>query len=183
MNPADPTSVPFRIAALLDGPDAAVRAAGLHGVVSALAAAGSGMDADALLQQWLEEEFAAPPPGLLALLHEQLAQTRSELDDEGIAFQPGLPDEDAPLAEQAEALRAYCQGFLEAWGLSAAHTDAEAHEVLRGFALLAAGVDTPADADAEQERAALAELIEFLRVGVLLLYAGAAGPGGTPSPA
>ena len=41
------------------------------------------------------------------------------LDDGELKFEPLLPSDDAPLAEQVEALAVWCQGFLSGVGSTA----------------------------------------------------------------
>jgi len=88
-------------------------------------------------------------------------------------FQPLLPDDDAPLADRAEALSSWCQGFL--YGLGSGTTadpgqvSAEAREIIRDFTeITQVGVD--AGDENEENEVAFAEVVEFVRVGAQLLF-------------
>jgi uncharacterized protein YgfB (UPF0149 family) len=88
-------------------------------------------------------------------------------------FQPLLPDDDIPLAERAEALSSWCQGFL--YGLGSGTTadpsrvSTEAAEIIRDFTEIThVGVD--AGDETEENEVAFAEVVEFVRVGVQLLF-------------
>jgi uncharacterized protein YgfB (UPF0149 family) len=88
-------------------------------------------------------------------------------------FEPLLPDDDAPLADRADALSMWCQGFL--YGLGSGTTadpaavSSEASEIIRDFTEIThVGVD--AGDDTEEDEVAFAEVVEFVRVGVQLLF-------------
>jgi uncharacterized protein YgfB (UPF0149 family) len=88
-------------------------------------------------------------------------------------FELLLPADEEPIDVRTAALAQWCQGFL--YGLGAgAITDAtglpgDAGEIVRDFTEISrAGVD--ATQEAESNEAAYAELVEFVRVGVQLLF-------------
>jgi len=88
-------------------------------------------------------------------------------------FQPLLPDDDVPLTDRAEALSLWCQGFL--YGLGSGTTSdpgqvsVEAREIIRDFTeITQVGVD--AGEEDEENEVAFAEVVEFVRVGVQLLF-------------
>lgn len=100
-------------------------------------------------------------------------QCREQLEDSDMGFEPMLPDESVPLAKRAEALVEWCRGFLGGVGLSGAgsvngpFTD-EAAEIMRDFATIAGSQFDYGDDD--EDETALTEVLEFVRVGVLLLH-------------
>src|SRR5688500_18146307 len=88
-------------------------------------------------------------------------------------FAPLLPDDDAPLAERADALSLWCQGFLYGLGSGATSdpgtVSTEAGEIIRDFTEIThVGVD--AGDENEENEVAFAEVLEFVRVGVQLLF-------------
>jgi uncharacterized protein YgfB (UPF0149 family) len=88
-------------------------------------------------------------------------------------FQPLLPDDEAPLAERAHALSLWCQGFLYGLGSGSiadpAKVSAEIGEFIDDLTKFTqVGVD-PDDQNEENE-VAFAEVVEFVRVGVQLLF-------------
>lgn len=90
------------------------------------------------------------------------------------AFEPLLPSDDEPIVERATALGEWCQGFLYGLGTSVAVPEAaslpgDAAEVLRDMTEIT-HVDVDPEDDDESNEAAYAELVEFVRAGVQLLY-------------
>ena len=88
-------------------------------------------------------------------------------------FSPLLPDDEAPLSERAEALSAWCQGFLYGLGSGPASDPAkvstEAGEIIHDLTEIT-HVGVAADEQNEENELAFAEVVEFVRVGVQLLF-------------
>jgi uncharacterized protein YgfB (UPF0149 family) len=100
--------------------------------------------------------------------------TSDALLDGALGFQPLLPSDDEPIGERTLALGEWCQGFLYGLGTGVAVTDAsqlpgDAAEVLRDMTEIT-HVDVDPEDDSESNEEAYAELVEFVRVGVQLLY-------------
>ena len=98
------------------------------------------------------------------------AASVEQVGDPGFGFKLLLPD-GTPLGVRAEALFAWCRGFLGGFGLAVGETalSDEGREALHDLGNLAAAhMDDEGDSDDE---AALAEIEEYLRVAVLLLHA------------
>lgn len=95
---------------------------------------------------------------------------RAQLDDPDLGFEPLLPDSETPVEQRADALVEWCRGFLGGVGLSGAPVSAlspDATEVLADISRIASSrLDYD---DAEEDESALTEVLEFVRVGVLLL--------------
>lgn len=146
-------------------------AAEAHGtLVGSLCAAGCSMD------EWLAEilpEGQAPDEAAASLLA-VFEATCGALGDTDMSFEPLLPPDDDPIAERTSALGEWCQGFLYGLGVGVAVPDVsqlqgEAAEVLRDMTEITHVDVDPTDSD-ESNEAAYAELVEFVRVGVQLLY-------------
>jgi uncharacterized protein YgfB (UPF0149 family) len=130
--------------------------------------------------EWLEEVVpdapeGANPPALTETgpLAQLFAQSRIVLEAREMEFEPLLPAEDAPLAARVDALGAWAQGFLYGFGAAGPFQrgvlSGEVTEVLTDFAEVARAGGVGSDS-AEVEESALAELVEFVRVGVQLIY-------------
>jgi uncharacterized protein YgfB (UPF0149 family) len=132
--------------------------------------------------EWMEELLPDPAPeegaqvvnGPLADLFEH---SRSVLAGREMEFEPLLPGDAVDLAERVEALAAWVQGFLYGFGAAGPFPrgtlPAEITEVLSDFAEISrAGAVGAETADLEEE--AYAELVEFVRVGVQLIFDGLA---------
>lgn len=137
--------------------------------------------------QWVEEIIEGADPEansdscsqLLLAIHES---ARDELASTDFEFEPMLPDEDEALAIRSIALGEWCTGFL--FGLTfagAVSLDSlpdGSREVVEDLSKFAGIRDT--DRDDDEEEAAFSELVEYIRVGVILiseeLYAAALEP-------
>lgn len=126
---------------------------------------------------WLEEllgaDFDVQGSDLGRMVGDLLSATRVLLVDPDFRFQPLLPDDHEPVAVRSEALGQWCQGFL--YGLGAAGVESASLERgdIRDFVQHLshfAQADTEAE-DSEQNEQALTEVIEYLRMGVLMLQA------------
>ena len=128
------------------------------------------------LTDWLAEilpEGRADSPAADSL-RAVFESTSGALLDGSLSFSPLLPADDAPIGDRALALGEWCQGFLYGLGTGVAVPEAsslpgEAAEVLRDMTEIT-HVDVDPEDDPESNEAAYAELVEFVRAGVQLLY-------------
>jgi uncharacterized protein len=129
------------------------------------------------LMEWLREILPDDSPDDAALRGEVLQNVYSTmvrtLVGNDADFAPLLPDDDAPLIERADALSLWCQGFLYGLGSGAAADPAtvstEAGEIIRDFTEIT-HVGVEVDEQNEENETAFAEVLEFVRVGVQLLF-------------
>ncbi|MGI9246233.1 MAG: UPF0149 family protein [Steroidobacteraceae bacterium] len=152
-----------------------VLAAEAHGcLVGALCARRVYLEAE-----WLEEllpeapEQASRPALADGPLRDLFERSRAVLEAPDMEFEPLLPPDAASLAERVEALGAWAQGFLYGFGAAGPFPrgalPSDVTEVLSDVAEVAKAGNVGAES-AEVEETALAELVEFLRVGVQLVY-------------
>ena len=146
-------------------------AAEAHGTLSGALCSASAYHLDDWLGEILPEGRAEPAAA--AWLRTLFESTASALGDAQMGFQPLLPADDDALLQRTEALGEWCRGFLYGLGsgqvrdLAALGEDTD--EILRDFtAITQVGID-PEDSDENNEEA-YAELVEFVRVGVQLLF-------------
>lgn len=126
------------------------------------------------LEDWVREVFAEgrageAEPSLTAVFE----WTRHGLQQGGLEFSLLLPDDASPVADRARALGEWCQGFLYGLGCHPLpppeHLSTDAGEIIHDLTAIAqVGID--AEASAEDNEQAYAELVEFVRVGVQLLF-------------
>ncbi|MBL8296979.1 MAG: UPF0149 family protein [Rhodanobacteraceae bacterium] len=156
-----------------------VGASDLHGSLTGFLCGGG----TASPRTWLQRLEIDVEPGIetharMELLVRLFSDCRRRLEDPGFGFEPLLPEEDEPLGERADALVQWCRGFLGGLGLSGASTEQklspDGAEILRDFGAIAAS-QLEYD-DAEEDESALVEVLEFIRVGVMLLHAELAPP-------
>jgi len=158
-----------------DAPTDAAEAHGsLCGLVCALGTSGE--------VAWLAETLAEARPGdpvtraAEQLLEELAAATRAALDGDGMTFQPLLPDDAEPLKARVDGLAQWCQGFNHGLFVAARLSGAEVElgsgntaEVVSDFGEMAQVSVGEEEADAAGEEA-YAELVEYVRVSVQLVY-------------
>ena len=128
------------------------------------------------LEDWLRELYdqgKAGDPAALDALQALFDETRASLAAGQMQFAMLLPGDEAPIAARAAALGQWCQGFLYGLGTSpipdADSLPEQIGEIVRDLgAITQVGVD--ARESDESNEAAYAELVEFVRVGVQLLF-------------
>lgn len=164
-------------------------AAEAHGTLSGALCAASNYR----LEDWLAEILPEDALGGNAdeLLRGVYESTRAALTGTEMQFDLLLPEDSQPLARRTEALTLWCNGFVYGLGINGAHDPqklpGDAGEIVRDLSqIMRADVD---EADGlEANESALAELIEFVRVGVQVIFEdltgvrapGAAHEGGAP---
>ncbi|HET7369833.1 MAG TPA: UPF0149 family protein [Gammaproteobacteria bacterium] len=151
-----------------------VNAAECHGALTGLACgggAGGKIDWQAALPQTDGAAEANEAGAVLAALGEETAR---ELNDDSMGFSPLLPDDVESIDDRAAALRLWCRGFLYGFGLGFAPGQSpplpdEVREVLGDFSEIARQ-ELETDADSEADEEAYAEIVEYVRVGVQLIF-------------
>jgi uncharacterized protein len=129
------------------------------------------------LIEWLREILPDDSPDDAALQSEVLQSVYNDmvrtLVGSDADFEPLLPADDMPLVERAGALSLWCQGFL--YGLGSGTTpdpatvSVEAGEIIRDLTEIT-HVGVEVDEQNEENEVAFAEVVEFVRVGVQLLF-------------
>jgi uncharacterized protein YgfB (UPF0149 family) len=112
-------------------------------------------------------------PGTTQVLFELFQSTSLDLGDAQMDFAPLLPDDDEPIETRAAALGAWCQGFLYGLGTSslsdATQLPGDVGEVVRDLTEITHVAADSAE-NLESNEGAYAELVEFVRAGVQLLF-------------
>src|SRR5215467_12408213 len=161
-------------------------AAEAHGTLAGCLCAASRYTLEDWLREILPEGRAVP--ATTAALEELFTATAEALRQPDMEFEPLLPADEQAIDVRTTALAQWCQGFLYGLGAGAvpdaSELPGEVGEVVRDFIEISrAGVD--ATQGEESNEAAYAELVEFVRVGVQLLFEelGALRPPAAPSAA
>ena len=105
------------------------------------------------------------------LLCQAFEVVREQLLDPGLGFRLLLPDDNAAFAQRVQAVAQWCHGFMFGMALSGVDLDVEfsqdSQEILTDVAEIArVGVSRTHD---EIDESALFEIIEYLRIGVLVI--------------
>lgn len=147
-----------------------VNASDLHGSLTGFLCAGG----EATAESWIDALALDLDRARGDEVFPQLYRVcREQLDDAELAFEPLLPSEEVALRLRADALVDWCRGFLGGIGLAGSGRvrdgmSEDAREIVQDFGNIAASsLEYTGD---EEDEAALVEVIEFVRVGVLLLY-------------
>jgi uncharacterized protein len=127
------------------------------------------------LEDWLAEILpdGRAPAAAAERLREVFEATAEALRSRQMRFQPLLPDDADSIADRTAALGEWCHGFL--YGLGTGHlrnldsAGDEVGEILRDLTEITHVDVDPEDTEASNEEA-YTELVEFVRVGVQLLF-------------
>ncbi len=147
----------------------------VHGTLTGLLCANTGADPEV----WQQALWPNQPRGdlLAAEAREVFNQThevtRRQLNDPGCEFKMILPDDDGSIDQRVHALGDWCQGYLIGLSLGGisdfASLPEDAREITKDMLEIArAGTSYDLEGSEEDENA-YAELMEYLRVGVLLI--------------
>jgi hypothetical protein len=117
---------------------------------------------------------------LRAALEELLNASRGQFSDEDFGFELWLPADDEMIEDRTMSLAQWCAGFMAALGSggkgSLQPLSEDAQEAVRDLGQIARADVTDAS-ESEEDEAALAEIVEYLRVAVLLIREDLRGPG------
>ncbi|MDE2347176.1 MAG: UPF0149 family protein [Gammaproteobacteria bacterium] len=128
------------------------------------------------MQDWVNEIL--PDTGALsaesaALIERVFTATTMSFGEQGMAFEPLLPDDEEPLNGRANALALWCTGFL--YGLGTGQISdldslaGDVGEIVRDFTEISRATGDDADGDESNEQA-YAELVEFIRVAAQVVF-------------
>jgi uncharacterized protein YgfB (UPF0149 family) len=125
------------------------------------------------LEDWLAEILPNGATDADPALQELYDKTVAALAGDEMQFDLLMPAEDRPIEERTDALSQWCAGFLYGLGTNGAadpqRLPGDLGEVVRDLTeITRAGVD--ASDTMEANESALAELVEFVRVGVQLVF-------------
>lgn len=147
----------------------------LHGGMCGAACVG-GADA---ARDWVVQSLAnsGADPAVVERLQKEFTELAGNLAaalaDFELAFEPYLPGEEDPLDARVRALAAWCEGFLAGLGLAGAvlREGGDAAEVIHDLAEIGkASVGEEEAGDEQQAGFAFAEVAEYVRVGVQVVY-------------
>ncbi len=147
----------------------------VHGTLTGLLCANGQAPAELWLQHLFpnirqDDLLAAEAVTTLKRLHEA---TRQQLSDPTCEFRLLLPTDDASLDARVHALGEWCQGFLAGLALGGIKDfrplPDDAREIVEDIVEIARADSSYTFTGNEEDENAYAELVEYLRVGVLLV--------------
>jgi uncharacterized protein YgfB (UPF0149 family) len=128
------------------------------------------------MQDWLNEILPDGAPlseESAAMIERVFTATAASFGEQGMEFEPLLPDDEQPLNGRASALALWCTGFL--YGLGAGQIsdlealNGEVGEIVRDFTEISRATGDDSEADESNEQA-YAELVEFIRVAAQVVF-------------
>jgi len=115
----------------------------------------------------------------IASLGELFEQTKYQLQDSNLEFNLLLPDDDDPISHRFNSVQDWCRGFLTGIAMSGIKLEGDNSalpEDTRDLLMDFANISSSGDFDFDEEEGknaeseiALAEIIEYLRMGTLLI--------------
>ncbi len=170
------SSIKFSDAAIvLIGAKSPVTIAETHGCLCGALCVSNDYSFAQWFDEWSDDTDQAAASEVVAareLMQTLYAETVRDLRGSEMEFTPMLPDDESPLAQRAEALAQWCQGFLYGFGSvpdSKRTLRPEVEEVLRDLAQIArasAGATEPTDEDESD----YVEIVEYIRIGVQTIH-------------
>ena len=153
----------------------------LHGALTGYLTAGAMPHAKSWLSdlalQEIDQALGQLPQR--TLFDQMFRDCTSDLEDPELSFDLLLPEDEAPMTERAIALVDWCRGFLGGLGLSGIDlkdsVSKDANEVLTDLARIAS-TRFDEESGGEEDEEAYTEVVEYVRVGVMLLHTEFARP-------
>ncbi len=180
------TQSPLDYAALRDtlaSAGAVISLAELHGGVCGALCAGAVTAAQHWVVDCLRDDELEPSADIGTALDEVILRSWRMLEDRELGFEPLLPADDDAIDERVQALALWCHGFLSGLGANAPDVARQVHgkgasgeaatvgEILVDFAEISrAGLGEGEVEGGNEPDFALAELIEYVRVGVQIVF-------------
>lgn len=156
----------------LERVEADLGAAEFHGTACAMLCTRPGEKAEQWITEIVSSEHEPSSRNWSRPLNESIDASRRAFDDGNYSLELLLPDDDEPLAQRSRALSDWCTGFLFGIGLAGAGVTAslsdDAREVVADLTEFTR-ID-PEEEDSENAEKAFEEIVEYVRVGVLLIY-------------
>lgn len=127
------------------------------------------------------ELVKTPGTGLKMSLEELLSSTRVQLADENMGLSLWLPNDDETLEDRTMALSQWCSGFLAGLGSSGDETlktmSEDANEALKDLQKISSA-DVTDTTESEEDENAFVEIVEYIRVVILMIREDLRGPDG-----
>lgn len=153
---------------------AAMGAAESHGILCGKLAVQHGFGEEDWVRDVMEGTGKVADSGCRESLTAIYRDTRDQFDDQDMPFQPLLPGDNAALEQRVEALGEWCRGFgvgLALSGLTSkclARLSDQSREFLDDLNQI---VQVSSDVEeSDESETNYVELLEYVRVGVLLLF-------------
>lgn len=161
-----------RLETALAGTTLAIDASELDGLLAGYICGNGKIDRQHVLEALQLDNEDPALDSLLAQMYDDCVQRLGQLE---MGLEPLLPTDVKSLRERVDALVDWTRGFLGGFGLAGAKAEIlteDGREVLRDLGTIAAtqlALDQE-EGNSDEDESALVELLEFVRVGAMLLH-------------
>jgi hypothetical protein len=160
----------------LDAPELAE----CHGVVCGLLCRLPAATLDAFIGLLdMLELVKTPGTGMRMAFEELLNTSKTQLSDEDLSFALWLPDDEEMLEDRTMALSQWCSGFLAGIGSSGDETldvlSDDATDALKDLQQISTA-DVSDTSESEEDETAFAEIVEYVRIVILMIREDLRGP-------
>ena len=161
--------------ARLESAAAASDAGEAHGLLCGIICAGGKASPDVWLDHLLGEGNAESSAawGVRELLEQLQTEILGQFNDEAFGFALLLPGDDTSLAQRTQALSHWCAGYLYGLALGGIRDDAaypgDTGEVIKDFYEIS-NAEFIVDPKDDENEAAYMEIMEYVRMSVLLMH-------------
>lgn len=167
------TDLAPRVGAALSGLGSEQSTAEFHGaLVGLLCAEGKPIDREEWVSRVVPAGGEGPAEEAREIFSALFAQTVSQMNDPLLEFNLLLPDDDEPLQARVEALGEWCQGFLMGLGegglKETGRLPRDVEEIVSDIGNISRAGSYELSGSEEDEES-YADLVEYVRTGVLLL--------------
>ncbi len=160
----------------LERAHATLDASECHGVLCGLLCVARQFPEERWLNEILEPGESADPESARCtkMLRSARRETERQLEGQQFEFEPMLPDDEVSLTQRGEALARWCRGFL--YGLAvgglddSVSTSEEVREVLTDLSEFTRLDVSDLEDETNTMESDYAELVEYVRVGVMLIH-------------
>lgn len=144
----------------------------VHGLLCGIYCLRGDIGRDVWMLQVLGDGYQEASREEAAVLLELFEATTRQFNDADLGLSLLLPDDDEPLSARADSLGEWCQGFMAGLGLGGIEShqglSAEVQEFLRDL-LEISRLEFDTDEADEADETAYAEIVEYVRMGILLV--------------
>lgn len=163
-----------KISKALSAAELFTSAAETHGILSGIICGGDNLNSSSWATHFndIVNEGLGLPIATKKIVEELYANTIKQCAGNNLTFTLLLPNDDRPLAERAESVAQWSQGFLAGFGmvqqnLNKAEDDIQ--EIIRDIRDISQ-LELDADDEGEETEVAYVDIVEYLRVAAMLCF-------------
>ena len=177
-----------QLATLLSAYGDAMSVSECHGVLCGMVSGNPALNGDEWAKRMLSGDLdevaidAEVDEADKATLKALFDDTVRQMADEELGFQPLLPDEDEALEERTSALADWCDGYLYGLGLGGIKDFSGFAQEVQEFCadLVEISHITFEESDEGENETAFFEIVEYVRMGALMVHDELSNPSGQP---